>query len=65
VRGDATIDEGLELEIDQPELTERAPHPADTTEERREAGIDEMVEEGSSPRLGLGVENAGDFGGDC
>jgi hypothetical protein len=63
VRGDATVDERLELEIDQPELTQRAPHPAHAAEERGEASIDEMVEEGGAPLPGLGVEDAGDLGG--
>jgi hypothetical protein len=64
VRGDATIDEGLELRIDQSELAERAPHSTNASEERRKPGVNEMVEERGAPFLGLGVEDAGDLGRD-
>jgi hypothetical protein len=64
VRGDAAVDERLQLEIDHPELTERAPHPAHAAEKRGEAGVDEVVSERSAPFVGLGGEDAGDFGRD-
>ena len=62
--GDAAIDERLELDLDQSQLSERAPHTTHAAEERRQAGVDEMIDERSAPPFGLGVEDAGDLGGD-